>query len=79
MTRFNAYYPLNLLKNDSKINLRIYDVLGNEIGVLLKDEFYNSGHYDYVFNATTYHLKPGVYYYELNSEEYKITKKMVVN
>ena len=67
------------LKNASKINLRIYDVLGNEIGVLLKDEFYNSGHYDYVFNATTYHLKPGVYYYELNSEEYKITKKMVVN
>jgi hypothetical protein len=67
------------LKSSSKINLKVYDILGNEVAVLYHDEFFKSGNYDYIFNATTYNLNPGVYYYKLSSEDYTLTKKMTVN
>jgi hypothetical protein len=79
----NPYYQTTCiqfsLKEASKVSLKIYDVLGNVIAVLLDEEQYKSGKYDYVFNATTHKMCSGVYYYELSSGEYRTTKKMIVN
>jgi hypothetical protein len=79
----NPYYQTTCiqfsLKEASKVSLKIYDVLGNVIAVLLDEEQYKSGKYDYVFNATTHKMSSGVYYYELSSGEYRTTKKMIVN
>ena len=58
----------------AKVTLKIYDVLGKEVAVLV-NEFKNQGNYqvEYVTN-----LPSGVYYYTLRAGEYSSTKKMVV-
>jgi hypothetical protein len=74
----NTWIKFNL-KNASKIDLDVFDILGNKVAILYENEQFKSGDYDYIFNASSYHLKPGIYYYTLSSDEYQITKKMIVN
>jgi Secretion system C-terminal sorting domain len=66
------------LKKSAKVNLKVYDVLGHEVATLYENEAFNEGQYDYIFNATAYHLKPGMYYYAITCDEYNTTKKMIV-
>jgi hypothetical protein len=55
--------------------LKIFDVLGNEIQVLLNRQL-SAGFYDIEFNAGD--MPSGVYYYRLNTGEFKESKKMVI-
>jgi hypothetical protein len=66
------------LKKSAKVNLFVYDVLGNKVASLYHYEQFNEGNYDYIFNASAYNLKPGVYYYTIDCDEYQRTKKMIV-
>jgi len=56
-------------------NLKVYDVLGNEV-VTLVNEYKPAGFYDTEFNATN--LPSGVYFYELKVGSFVATKKMVL-
>jgi hypothetical protein len=57
------------------VTLKVYDVLGNEIAVLVNEEKF-SGEYEAVFNAAE--LSSGVYFYKLTAGDYTFTKKMMV-
>jgi hypothetical protein len=55
--------------------LKVYDVLGNEITTLVKEEK-PVGSYEVEFNASS--LPSGVYFYQLKAGSYIETKKMIL-
>jgi len=61
---------------NSQVDLRIYNLLGQEVEVLINNEELNSGAYKYNFNASQ--LTSGVYFYKLQAGSFIITKKMVL-
>jgi photosystem II stability/assembly factor-like uncharacterized protein len=75
------------LPASNNINLKVYDVLGNQVAVLV-DEYKSAGNYEVEFNASlgNRNLVSGIYFYqliirgsEINSEQtYIQTKKMVL-
>lgn len=66
------------LDKPTKVILTVSDLLGNKVATLYKDELFKAGSYDYIFNSDYFDIKPGVYHYSLESQDVKITKKMVV-
>ena len=56
-------------------SLKVYDVLGNEVAVLV-DEFKSGGHHEVTWNAGEY--TSGVYFYSLQSGEYSAVKKLIL-
>ncbi len=73
---FNSmtYIPFTIQKPDN-VQIKIYDVLGEEISVLL-NEYKNAGTYNIPFNANE--LPSGVYFYRIISGRYSETKKMLL-
>jgi|OpeIllAssembly_1097287.scaffolds.fasta_scaffold54350_1 hypothetical protein len=55
--------------------LKIYDVLGNEVATLV-DEYRSAGNYEVEWDASSY--PSGVYFYQLRTENYTETKKMIL-
>lgn len=72
------------IANDGFTILKIYDVLGNEIATLIKEELV-AGKYDVDFSAIggsasggdVYPLPSGIYFYSLTVNNFRKTKKMV--
>jgi hypothetical protein len=71
------YYNLVKAPSLDKVNasLRVYDVLGREVAVLVNEE-QPAGEYRVEFNAS--HLPSGVYFYRLSDGNYTATKKLVL-
>ncbi len=61
-------------KRKSLISLTVYDILGNEVAVLLNEEK-PAGSYEIDFNANE--LSSGIYFYRLSVDGFIQTKKMV--
>lgn len=59
----------------SKVSLKVYDVLGNEIAVLV-NEYQNPGAYVAHFKANQ--LSSGIYFYQLKAGDFLQTRKMIV-
>jgi photosystem II stability/assembly factor-like uncharacterized protein len=61
------------------VTLKVYDVLGNEIAILVNEEL-PAGEYDVEFNTSsiTHHPSSGIYFYRLKSGSFVETKKMVL-
>jgi len=57
------------------VQLKVYDVLGNEIATLI-DEYKPAGKYEIAFSASN-GLASGVYYYQLKVGEFIQTRKMI--
>jgi hypothetical protein len=57
------------------VNLKVYDVLGNEVIILVNEEK-PIGSYEIEFNAS--HLGSGVYFYRLQSGSFVQTRKMTL-
>ena len=55
--------------------LKIYDVLGNEVATLV-DEYKPAGNYEIEWNASKY--PSGIYFYQLKSENFIETKRMIL-
>ncbi len=64
------------LPNEQVVDLRIYDILGREVAVLVRNELLKAGIYQYSFNASR--LASGTYIYRLTSNNKVITKKMML-
>jgi hypothetical protein len=75
----NPFNPVTKISWQSPVSswqiLKIYDLLGNEVGTLV-DEYKEAGSYEIEFDAKS--LASGVYYYELKTENYTAGKKMVI-
>jgi len=50
---------------DAFITVKIYDISGREIVVLLNSQFYSKGYKNIIFNSAPYNLSSGVYFYKL--------------
>lgn len=59
----------------SNVVIKVYDVLGSEVAVLLNEEKL-PGRYQVEFKAS--HLPSGIYFYSINAGEYKSIKKMIL-
>ncbi len=75
----NPFNPSTIIKftiSDLRFTiLKIYDVLGNEIVTLVKEEK-SAGNYEAEFAATS--LSSGIYFYRLQAGSFVETKKMVL-
>lgn len=58
------------------VNLRVYDILGNEAASLISNERLTAGQYKIDFNGSK--LASGIYYYTLRTESFLDTKKMIL-
>jgi len=59
------------------VTLKVYDVLGNEIATLVKEEK-PAGEYEVEFRIDNLELTSGIYFYQLHTVNYVETKKMML-
>jgi len=80
----NPFNPVTIIKysipavetqNIASVQLKVYDVLGNEVATLV-DEFKPAGTYEINFDANN--LPSGVYFYQLQSGNFVETKKLIL-
>jgi PKD repeat protein len=75
----NPFNPSTTIKwyqpQQGKVSIRIYDVIGNEIEVVLKDVMTAGEHQiEYVADG----LPSGIYFYKIITENFNQTKKMIL-
>jgi subtilisin-like proprotein convertase family protein len=75
----NPFNPCTIISYQlavsSKVILKVYDILGNEVATLVNEEK-PAGNYEIEFEATN--LSSGLYFYQLKSGEFVQTKKMIL-
>lgn len=75
----NPFNPSTIISWQSPVSswqtLKIYDVLGNEVAILV-DEQKEAGSYSVTFEAGS--LSSGIYFYTISAEEFHQTKKLVL-
>jgi hypothetical protein len=75
----NPFNPSTTIKYQiperSLVDLKVYDVLGNEIATLVNEEK-SIGTHTVEFNATN--LPSGIYFYQLQTHKFTQTKKMIL-
>jgi hypothetical protein len=59
----------------TQVTLKVYDVLGNEVATLV-NEFKNAGEYNMRWQPSN--VSSGVYFYELRTDEFVKTNKMIL-
>ena len=64
------------LGKQSNVSLRVYDIIGREIGVLINNEAKAPGNYQVAFSGEG--LSSGMYFYKLNTDNYVEIKKMML-
>ena len=64
-----------LLTSREFVCLKVYNALGQEIAVLVNEEKH-TGKYSLIFNAG--HLSSGIYFYQIKTNNFISTKKMIV-
>jgi hypothetical protein len=76
---FNPSTKINFsIPASASVTLKIYDVLGNEIAVLINEEM-QTGIYEVEFNAAANKVfSSGIYFYKLTAGSFSKTKKMVM-
>ena len=75
----NPFNPITRIRyqipEPSLVTVKVYDVLGNEIASLLREEKI-AGSYEIEFNGSS--LTSGIYYYRITAGSFSQTKKMIL-
>ncbi|HPI38084.1 MAG TPA: T9SS type A sorting domain-containing protein [Ignavibacteriaceae bacterium] len=75
----NPFNPVTTITfsipQDGKVELKVYDVLGNEVATLV-NEYREAGSYKVGFNGST--LSSGIYFYTLSAGSFIETKKLAI-
>jgi len=64
------------LPQQAKVDLRIFNILGQEVAVLVNNQIYEAGNHKVEFNASK--LATGVYIYKLQTDNKTFIKKMML-
>lgn len=64
------------LPENSKVSLKIFDIMGREVSCLISNEYKNAGSYSLNFDGSN--LPSGVYFYQFITEKYTVVKKMTL-
>lgn len=75
VTTIKYSIELKVKSEKSKVKIYVYDVIGNEVAVLV-DEQKSAGEYQVQFNGTN--LSSGIYYYQLVVGDFVQTNKMIL-
>lgn len=65
------------LRSSSRLTLKIYDLMGKETAVLIRDQEYPGGKHVFRVNAKELGLKPGAYLVKLQAGENNIVSKIL--
>ena len=75
----NPFNPTTMISYtlpiDSKVVIKVYDILGREVETLVSD-FKTAGKYSVNFNASN--LSSGIYFYSISAGNFHQTKKMIL-
>lgn len=75
----NPFNPVTMIKyqipKEFFVSVKVYDIIGNEVAVLVNKQ-QKAGYYELQFDAGS--LSSGVYFYRLTSEDFVLTKKMIL-
>jgi hypothetical protein len=63
--------------SNQNVNLKVYDVLGNEVAILVNEEK-QPGTYEVEFSGQNSVISNGVYFYQLRAGDFIQTKKMII-
>lgn len=74
-TKIKFGIPQENLSNSSNVTLKLYDLLGSEVSVLLNKNL-DSGYYEVELNAES--LSSGMYFYQLTWSGKTVTKKLML-
>jgi hypothetical protein len=75
---FNPSTVINYqLPVSSLVSLKVYDVLGNEVAILVNEEK-TAGLYNVQFTMNNVQLSSGIYFYQLKAGAFVQSKKMVL-
>ncbi len=76
----NPFNPTTLisytLSRETVVSIDIFDMTGQAVKTLIRDEVKSAGNYEILFNATE--LPSGNYFYRLKADEIVTTKKMLL-
>ncbi|MGQ9799833.1 MAG: T9SS type A sorting domain-containing protein, partial [Ignavibacterium sp.] len=76
----NPFNPSTMIKwsmpRAEKVTIKLFDMLGREIETIV-DSYYEAGNHSTLYIANS-ELSSGVYFYQLKTETYVETKKMIV-
>lgn len=73
---FNPSTKINFaIPKNGFVSLRVFDITGKEIATLVNENL-QAGFYEYDFNAAT--LPSGVYFYRLESNEFREVRRMIL-
>jgi hypothetical protein len=61
---------------ESNVSLKIFDLLGREVASLINNETMSAGSYTMLWNAT--YMASGVYYYQLLTDSFIETRKLIL-
>ena len=64
------------LKESSKVNITLYDILGKEI-VTLVDKYEQSGDHNVSLNSREYLISSGIYYYRIQADKNSFTSRII--
>jgi len=74
-TRIRYAIPSNFNGQKSKVIIKVYDILGNEVATLVNEEK-DPGIYEVEFSKSN--LASGIYIYQLKADKFTSTKKMIL-
>jgi hypothetical protein len=72
----NIKFTIPAGNNAGNVTIRIYDLLGKEVYTLVNEKGMSPGTYEITWNAA--HLSSGIYFYTLQTGDFKETKKMIL-
>ena len=73
---FNPSTKINYsLKHDGNVTIKIYNILGKEVATIV-NEHQSAGEHTVNFKANN--LNSGIYFYTINSDGFRATKKMIL-
>jgi probable HAF family extracellular repeat protein len=73
--RYSIPASLNPSKGGTLVTLKVYDVLGNEVALLVNEEL-SAGLYEVEFSSNG--LSSGIYFYKLQVDSFTETRKMIL-
>jgi choice-of-anchor B domain-containing protein len=77
----NPFNPLTkisfTLRATTSVTLKVFNILGEEVGTLLQGERLGAGNHEVAFRASN--LSSGIYYYRLTTPEFSETRQMVLS
>jgi hypothetical protein len=74
VTKIRFEIPLSKGGIQGVVSLKVFDITGREIQTLVNEKL-NPGTYEVTFNGSNF--ASGIYYYSLETNGYKQTKKMI--